>query len=180
MARFWQMAPDTLPTDHGLEAALWSVRAMRDWLLRDTGKSVPVRTTTNYLHAWGIRPPVGPRGLGDAFQQWLRHEHRRSRNPTDRRRPTWWIDHAGITAPATEEPLHLLMAATSLGSVRFFPLRQPAGAGQIGRFLDGLVMEAGVPVSVVIPEPCLAAHPGWSVIPQRDPASCACWVCPPY
>jgi len=180
IAQFWQMAPESLPPDHGLEAALWSVRAVRDWLLRHTGKSVPVRTTTNYLHAWGIRPPVGPRGLGDSFQQWLRHAHRRSRAPLERRRPTWWIDHASITAPATEEPLLLLMAATSLGSVRFVPLRQPATAAMIHRFLDGLATEAGVPVSVVIPEPCLAAHPGWSVLPERDPALCACSVCPPY
>lgn len=180
IAQFWQLVPDSLPPDHGLEAALWSVRAMRDWLLRHTGKSVPVRTTTNYLHAWGIRPPAGPRGLGDSFQQWLRHAHRRSRAPVERRRPTWWIDHASITAPATEEPLLLLMAATSLGSVRFFPLRRPATAPMIHRFLDGLATEAGVPVSVVIPEPCLAAHPGWSILPDRDPALCACSVCPPY
>lgn len=181
IAEMWRTVADTLPPDHGLKGTLWSVRTVRDWLLRRLGKAVPARTVTNYFHAWGLRPPAGPRGLGDAFQDWLRQTFRRTKQATGPlRRPVWWLDAVTLTAPATGETLHLLMAATSLGSARFFPLRRPASEAEITRFLESLRVEAGGPVMVVVPGPCLAAHPGWTALERIDLDQCDWMICPPY
>jgi len=181
IADFWLHAPDSLPTDHGIDSPLWSIRSVRDWILRRTGKSIPVRTTTNYLHAWGLRPPVGPRGLSDAFQDWLRLSYRRMKPPlSGGKRPVWWLDSIHITAPATAEPLHVLMAATSLGSARFLPLRNPADSPAISRFLDALHTEAASPVTIIIPQPCAATHPGWTTARLKNPAASHHIICPAY
>ncbi len=181
IADFWLHAPDSLPPDHGIDSPLWSIRSVRDWILRRTGKSIPVRTTTNYLHAWGLRPPVGPRGLSDAFQDWLRLSYRRMKPPlSGGKRPVWWLDSIHITAPATAEPLHVLMAATSLGSARFLPLRNPADSPAISRFLDALHTEAASPVTIIIPQPCAATHPGWTTARLKNPAASHHIICPAY
>jgi hypothetical protein len=41
-------------------------------------------------------------------------------------------------------------------------------------------MEAASPVTIIIPQPCAATHPGWAAARLKDPASSHHIICPAY
>jgi len=73
IAAFWLHAPDSLPPDHGIDSPLWSIRSVRDWILRRTGKSIPVRTTPTIstrgasAHQSALAASATPSRTGSAY-----------------------------------------------------------------------------------------------------------------
>jgi transposase len=54
--RIQQLLDDNAPEDLDVASALWTRRAVRDLIHKETGLSLPIRTVGEYLRRWGYAP----------------------------------------------------------------------------------------------------------------------------
>lgn len=70
---------DTYPESHGINSALWTRRALQELIRQWYGVQIPLRTLSDYLHAWGFSSQKPMRRAyqqsPEAVETWLATEY---------------------------------------------------------------------------------------------------------
>src|SRR5205823_540711 len=171
---------DHSPADLGIAAALWTRKAVRDLIRKETGIVMPARTVGEYLRRWGYTAKVPRRHAQDQdpeeVRAWLEEtypaiEERAAREDAE----IHWCDETGATAdeqphtgsarrgqPASIEVpdphirMNQISTITNEGAVHFMTYKETMTAARFITFLEGLLRETTRKVFLIVDR--LRAH----------------------
>jgi transposase len=168
------------PEELGIPSALWSRRAVRDLIRRESGLAPPVRTVGEYLRRWGYtaKRPRRPARRQDpeAVREWLEATYPALRERAQKEgAEIRWCDETGVAAdehprygyarkghratmavPDAHIRMNMVSAISNEGTVRFMTYKQTMDAELFLVFLGRLLRTSPRKIFLIVDR--LTAH----------------------
>ncbi len=165
---------DKCPDQLKLPFALWTREAVRDLILKETGKRLSLQAVSNYLARWKMTPQRPAKRAKEqdaaAVQHWLDHEYPRLvRRAKREKAEIQWADETGISnqpnygrsfAPRGETPViahtavrftqSMISSVTNQGRLRFMIYSGALNIAIFLKFLQRLVRDARRKIILVV------------------------------